>query len=129
MSYRRVLLVSTLLVSFMLYGTSTAAGSPSAFTGAWTATDPDDGSTLKVQIGAPNASGRSRVTLIDQFASACGAPATAIGSGTISGATLSSTLDVRCGGSPFASDVPATFEVVGDTLVDGNGLLWTRVGR
>jgi hypothetical protein len=128
MSYVRVLLLSTLLVSFLIYGTASAAGSRGAFTGAWTATDPDDGSRLKVQIGAPNASGVSRVTLIDQFASACGAPATGIGTGTASGATLSATLDIRCGGAPLVSDAPATFTMVGDTLVDDFGLVWTRPG-
>jgi hypothetical protein len=127
MSYCRVLLLSALLVSFLLYGAATAAGSAGAFTGAWSATDPDDGSTLKLQIGAPNASGVSRVTLMDQFASACGALATAIGSGTVSGTTLSSTLDIRCGGSPFASNVPVTFDAVGDTLL-GFGVVWTRIG-
>jgi hypothetical protein len=127
MSYRRVLVLSTLLVLFFLYGTATAAGSAGAFTGAWTATDPDDGSTLKLQIGAPNAFGVSRVTLMDQFASACGALATAIGSGTVSSMTLSSTLDIRCGGSPFAADVPVTFDAVGDTLL-GFGVVWTRMG-
>ena len=117
----------SVLVCVSVLWTSPAFGSADAFTGAWVATDPDDGSKLKVQIGAANVSGVRRVTLIDQFASACDAPATGIGSGTVSGTTLSAALDIRCGGSPFGSDVPVAFAAVGDTLV-GFGVVWERPG-
>jgi hypothetical protein len=98
-----------------------------SFTGAWTATDPDDGSTLLVLIGSEDASGNIRVTTVDQFASACDAPATVIGSGTISGSTLTAVGDVRCGGAVFATDVPVEFELVGETLVGGS-VEFRRVG-
>jgi hypothetical protein len=122
-----VLLAVPVLVLVTVFGTSPAVGSADAFTGAWVATDPDDGSTLRVQIGAANGAGVRRVTLIDQFASACGAAATAIGSGTVSRSTLTATLNVRCGGEPLDSDVLVDFAIVGDTLV-GFGVVWRRAG-
>jgi hypothetical protein len=115
-----------LLVCVVFQATTVAAASTDAFTGAWTATD-TDGSTLHLQISAPNVSGVRHVTLVDQFASVCGAPATAIGLGTVSGTTLSATLDVRCGGAPSATGVPLSFDLVGDDLVSG-GTVFTRVG-
>jgi hypothetical protein len=124
---RVVLLGASMLVSVSVFWASPAFGSADTFTGAWVATDPDDGSELKVQIGAANVSGVRRVTFMDQFASACDAPATGIGSGAVSGTTLSATLDIRCGGSPFASDAPVAFAAVGDTLV-GFGVVWERAG-
>ena len=56
---------------------------------------PSDGSALKLQIGEANASGVRHVTLMDQnqFHSGCGGLATGIGSGTVSGTTLSATLE------------------------------------
>ena len=123
MRFLRIVLLVALVAAFQA---TTVAASRDAFTGAWTATD-TDGSTLKAQISAPAASGVRRVTFIDHFASACGSPATAIGSGTVTGATLAATLNVRCGGAPFASDAPFTFDLVGDTLVSG-GIVFTRVG-
>ena len=126
---RVVLLGVSILALVSVLWASPAVGSVDSFTGAWVATDPGDGSTLKVQIGAPNASGVRRVTVMDQnqFSSGCGALATAIGSGTVSGTTLSATLDIRCGGSLIATDVPFTFAAVGDTLV-GFGVVWERAG-
>ena len=97
------------------------------FTGAWTGTDPDDGSKLMVLIGAEGSSGDVRVTGVDQFASACGAPATLIGSGSISGSVLGAVVDVRCGGEVFASDVPVEYELTGDTLLSG-GVEFRRPG-
>jgi hypothetical protein len=44
------------LVFAAFEGTTVAAASADTFTGAWTATD-TDGSTLTVQISAPNPSG------------------------------------------------------------------------
>ena len=78
---------------------------------------------------APNESGVRRVTVMDQnqFRSGCGGLATAIGSGTVSGTTLSSTVDVRCAGSLVLTDVLFTFTAVGDTLV-GFGGVWERAG-
>ena len=104
-----------------------AAASSDGFTGAWRATDPDDGSTLVADIGAPNAAGIRHLTLVDQFASACDAPAVAIGAGTVSGSTLAATLEVRCGGASLGKDVPFSFQISGDTL-HGGGLVFTRVG-
>lgn len=89
------------------------------FTGAWAATDPFDGSSLRLEIGSPSASGLRQVILSDDFASACGAPATAIGTGTVSDTTLTTTVDVRCGGAPYAEDVTIVYELVGDALTDG----------
>jgi hypothetical protein len=100
---------------------------PVTFAGAWVATDPDDGSRLKLQISGSGAPAKRHVTLVDQFASACGAPATAIGLGTVSGTTLTATLDVRCGGAPFADDVPFVFEAANGTVVN-NGVVFTRPG-
>jgi hypothetical protein len=65
--------------------------------------------------------------LVDQFATTCSAPATAIGSGTVSGNTLSTTSDVRCGGELLASEVPISYDLVGETLVIG-GIVFTRTG-
>jgi hypothetical protein len=127
---RMVLLAASALVLIAVFWTSPAVGSADAFTGAWVATDPGDGSTLKVQIGAANDAGVRRVTIMDQnqFHSGCGALATAIGSGTVTGTTLSSTLDIRCGGSLVGTDVLVTFAAVGDTLV-GFGVIWARAGN
>ena len=126
---RVALLGISMLVTVSVLWASPAAGSVDSFTGAWVATDPDDASALKLQISAPNESGVRRVTVMDQnqFKSGCGGLATAIGSGTVSGTTLSSTVDVRCGGSLVLTDVVFTFTAVGDTLV-GFGGVWERAG-
>ena len=126
---RMVLLAAPVLVLVAVVWASPAVGSADAFTGAWVATDPSDGSALKLQIGEANASGVRHVTLMDQnqFHSGCGGLATGIGSGTVSGTTLSAALDIRCGGSLNATDVPFTFDAVGDTLV-GLGVVWERAG-
>ncbi len=113
-SGKRVVVLGVLVGLFGL--TSNAAAATGNFTGAWSGTDPDDGSRLLALIGGPP-SGPVSVTFIDQFASACGAPATAIGSGTISGLTLSATLNIRCGGAPVATGVPFTFQLDGGTLL------------
>jgi hypothetical protein len=58
MRFFRAVLVGTMLVLVFaaFEGTTVAAASADTFTGAWTATD-TDGSTLTVQISAPNPSG------------------------------------------------------------------------
>jgi hypothetical protein len=127
-SFRVCLIATALAAFFSLQAPTAATGLADPFGGAWTANDPADGSTLRLEIGAPSAAGARHVTLLDQFASACNAPATAIGSGTASDTTLSATLDVRCGGTPVAAEVPFTFVLVGDTLV-GDDIVFTRVGR
>jgi len=127
MPRKRLGLLASVLVLIAFSWTSAALGSADAFTGAWVATDPGDGSTLKVQISAANHTGVRRVTLIDQFASACGAAATGIGSGTTSGTTLTATLSIGCGGSP-QGDASVDFAVVGETLV-GFGVVWARPGN
>jgi uncharacterized protein with beta-barrel porin domain len=106
---------------------SAAGAAGDAFTGAWTATDPFDGSTLRLQIGSPSAAGSRHVTLTDDFASACGAPATAIGTGSVSGATLTTVVDIRCGGVLRGEDVMIVYQLVGDTLTDGFST-FTRTG-
>jgi len=126
MSARLTLCVLVVVASISV-GATTAGASPSPFTGAWRAVDPDDGSTLMALIGAPNAAGLLDLTFIDQYASACGAPATAIGSGTITGSRFTAVVDVRCGGALLVSDVEFEFDVSGDTLV-ASGLVYTRVG-
>ena len=127
---RMVLLAAPVLVLIAVLWTSPAVGSADALTGPWVATDPGDGSTLKLQISAANASGVRRVTLMDQnqFHSGCGGLATGIGSGTVSGTTLSATLDFRCQGSLIATDFPVDFDAVGDTLV-GFGVVWEEGGN
>ena len=117
-----ILVVGALLMA----GAATAA--KTTFTGAWTGVDTDDGSTILVLIGAENASGGVRVTLIDQFASACGAAATALGSGTTSGSTLTGTFDVRCGGELLVTDAPFEFELSGEVLL-GEPIEFHRVGK
>ena len=113
----KAILATALVAVLAAAGSATAAGD--AFTGAWSATDPFDGSALRLQIGAPSPSGVRQVTLTDNFASACGAPATAIGTGTVSGSTLTTIVDIRCGGELRAEDVTITYELVGDALTDG----------
>jgi hypothetical protein len=113
------------LAATSLVATATAAGD--SFTSAWRATDPFDGSSLRLQIGAPSASGVRQVTLTDGFASACDAPASAIGTGTVSGSTLTTVVDIHCGGELRAEDVTITYELVGDTLTDGFST-FTRAG-
>jgi hypothetical protein len=110
-------LAALVLAATSLVATATAAGDP--FTGAWTATDPFDGSSLRLQIGGASASGIRPVTLTDGFASACGAPATAIGTGTVSGSTLTTVVEIRCGGELLAEGVTITYELAGDALTDG----------
>jgi hypothetical protein len=117
-----------LLVVGALVMSGAGAAARTAFTGAWTGTDPDDGSKLMVLISAESYTGQVRVTGVDQFASACGAPATLIGSGSISGSVLTALVDVRCGGEVFATDVPVEYELTGDTLLSG-GVEFRRPGR
>jgi uncharacterized protein with beta-barrel porin domain len=105
---------------------SAAGAAGDAFTGAWTATDPFDGSTLRLQVGSASASGVRQVTLTDSFASACGAPATAIGTGTVSGTTLTTVVDVRCGGVARGS-LTIVYQLVDGTLTDGFST-FTRTG-
>jgi hypothetical protein len=98
-----------------------------AFTGAWAATDPFDGSALRLQIGSPSAKGVRQVTLTDDFASACGAPATAIGTGEVSGTTLTTVVDIRCGGELVAEDATIVYQLSGNALTDGFST-FTRTG-
>ena len=117
-----------LVAGALLLGAAPSSASTDAFTGAWTATDSDDGSALVATIGAAGTDDLRHVTLVDELASACDAPATASGWGVTSGSSLSATLDVRCGGAPYADDVPYTFQAQGATLI-GGGLVFRRVGR
>lgn len=109
----KTLFAAVLVLLFALAGTATAAGD--SFTGAWVATDSFDGSTLRLQIGAPSADGVRQVTATDDYASACGAPATATGTGTVSGTTLTAVLNVRCGGEPQGA-ATFTFTLANGTL-------------
>lgn len=120
----KALLAAVLLAALALAGGATATGD--AFTGAWKATDQFDGSTLRLEIGSASATGERRISVTDGYASGCGAPATAIGTGTAAGATLTATLDVRCGGELRAEDVPFTFSLSGGTLL-GIDTTFTRV--
>jgi len=112
----KAILATALVAALVAAGSATAADD--AFTGAWSATDPFDGSALRLQIGGPSPSGVRQVTLTDNFASACGAPATAIGTGTVSGSTLTTIVDIRCGGELRGTGT-FTYTLVGDTLYDG----------
>jgi hypothetical protein len=117
MTALRIVLLGSIVALVGLTPMANAAGA--TFNGAWSGTDPDDGSRLLILIGGAQ-TGLAHVTFVDQFASACGAPATGIGSGTISGSTLSAKLDIRCGGKPFAPDVPITLDLQGETLFLGD---------
>jgi len=123
----KVAFVALLACGTMATAANVASAGSSGFTGAFTATDPDDQSRLILTISAPNASGRVRVTLIDQFATSCLAPATVVGAGTLSEATVSGAFDVRCGGAVVAEDVPFTITGGGDTVTLGD-LTFTRIG-
>jgi len=114
---KAILAAAVVATTVVLAGTASAAGDQ--FTGAWSATDPFDGSSLRLEIGAPSPSGVRHVTLMDTFASACGAPATAIGTGTVSGSTLTTVVDIRCGGELRGEDVTITYQLVGSALTDG----------
>ena len=114
------------LAATALVATATAAGDP--FTGTWTANDPGDGSTLRLQIGSASASGSRHVTITDSYGSICGALVTAIGTGTVSGSLLAARVDIRCGGELAAEDVEFTFVPVGDTLA-GLGVTFVRTAR
>ena len=120
------LLAALMLAATSLVATATAAGDQ--FTGTWTANDPGDGSTLRLQIGSASASGSRHVTITDSYGSICGALVTAIGTGTVTGSTLTATVDIRCGGELAAEDVEFTFEPVGDTLA-GLGVIFVRTTR
>jgi len=117
-----------LVAGMVLLGAAPTSASTDTFTGAWAATDTGDGSAVVATIGAAGSDAVRRVTLVDQFASACDAPATADGWGVTSGSRLSATLDVRCGGAPYAQDVPYTFQATGATLL-ADGLVFRRMGR
>jgi hypothetical protein len=119
-------LVLLVAIGLLVAAPSAATASADAFSGSWTAID-DDGSTLMLLVSAANPTGVRHVTLVDQYATTCAAPATAIGTGTASGTTLTTTADVRCGGQVLATDVPSSYELVGDTLVIG-GVVFTRTG-
>jgi hypothetical protein len=123
----RLTLCALIVIASISVGATTAGASPSPFTGAWQSVDPDDGSPLMAMISAPNAAGVIHLTFIDQYATACGAPATAIGSGTITGSRFTAVVRVRCGGAPVVSGVEFWFDLTGDTLVS-SGLVYTRVG-
>ena len=111
----RAVLICALLVGLIVVP-GIASATPDAFTGAWAATD-TDGSTLSLLIGEASPSGARHVTLVDQVATTCGAPATAVGFGSVSGSTLVTSAVVRCGGVVLATDVPITYTLVGDTLI------------
>lgn len=86
------------------------------FVGAWVSPD-TDGDLVSAEIGAANADGVRRLTLFDPAANACNREsANAMGSGTVSGDTLTATLTVLCHGQVhFVGTVH--FTLSGDTLV------------
>lgn len=120
MRYRLAIAASTLLV---LAGAPGATAGSGSFAGLWRATDPGDGSTLVLAI-----SPSGRVLLVDDSAAACGGGfAFGFGPGTAAGSTLTATVDVFCGTTPFAEDVEFTLERVGTTLVGPGGEIYHRL--
>src|SRR5881396_45658 len=80
----------------LAFAAPVAATSADAFTGVWTSPD-TDGDSVRFAISAPSADGVRALEGFDPAAVACnGGAATAHGSGTIVGDTLTSTLTVRC---------------------------------
>ena len=108
----------------MFVGAPGAIAAGGSFTGLWRATDPSDGSTLVLAV-APS----GKVLIVDTYASACGGgPAFAYGSSTTTGSSLTATVDVFCGTTPFVSGAQVTYSRVGTTLVGDGGEIYRRVG-
>lgn len=122
--------VLALVVATIAVGTA-AAAPPDPFAGAWIGTDPFDGGTLRLQISM-DAHGVRHVVFTDSRTRlACGGPpGRIIGSGTVSGATLTWSGTVRClgitGGAPAG---PFTLVATNGTLVETAGpfvIVYTR---
>lgn len=108
---------------------ASASASPPGFLGAWTSTDPVDGSTQRLGIGGgPGAS--AHVQLFDNVASSCGEPygsATGSGVGTIARDTLTVTLKVTCHNGNFVEPTPVKYTLNPDgTLTDSFEAVWSR---
>ena len=118
-----------IVMSATLVIAAPAVAAPSdPFTGVWASPD-TDGDIVTFAISAPGADGIRHLTGFDPAAEACeGGPATAHGSGTVAGATLTTTLTVRCG--PTVVFVGSFyFTASGDTLISNTSLNpYTRVG-
>jgi hypothetical protein len=100
-------LVFTLVVAAALV--SGAAASADPFVGAFVSTDPDDASTLRLEISAAGASGVRHLTVFDSAAGFCdGDHANGHGTGTVTGTTFTGTLTIVCPrGTRLTVDVTA----------------------
>jgi hypothetical protein len=129
----RRMLVPWVLLGLVLVAAPAAYSASSPFTGAWTSVDLD-GSTQYLQISGGT---ELQVGMTD-----FGAPGTCAGapiskvrigfSGTLSGDTLTATIDAaRCGSLPLPDLVGLTFDFTYDAASDtlfGIGVTWTRAG-
>lgn len=118
--------VFAVVVAAIAVGTATAAP-PDPFAGAWLATDLD-GSNVRLQISI-DANGVRRVVLTDDRTGPfCGGgPAQVIGTGTVSGSTLTMSGTLRC--PNFTG--PATLIIVSSsgTLILDAVIVFAREGN
>src|SRR5512139_3081816 len=80
---------------FVILFVPNTGAAPDPFVGAWTASDPVDGSQMRLAIGFGR--GNYRINLFDDSASACNGDQVVVwGVGTASELELRSTMDVWC---------------------------------
>jgi hypothetical protein len=129
-------LVAAALVGATMVAALLAGGGPSGrtvFEGTWTSTDPGDRSTQFLTVAAGTS---PAVQFVDEFASglACRADAVKVFTADGTGAIVGSRLDVAFpdGGGCGLMTVPMRgvsydYEAATGTLLDHEGLVWTRV--
>jgi hypothetical protein len=120
--------VALLAGSALVNGSAAVAAPTDPFAGVWASPD-TDGDVVMFTISSPGGDGTRRLTGFDPAAEACGGgPATAHGSGTVTGATLNTTLTVRCSNTVvFVGSF--YFTASGDTLSSNTSVNpYTRVG-
>jgi hypothetical protein len=106
---------------------SAAAADP--FVGIWTSLDTRDSSNQHMTVARANG-GAYAIALFDDLASSCGGgSATGKGSGTRAGDTVSGTVTITCANGQVIPTAPftLTYQRATDTLVDGLGVVWSRV--
>lgn len=125
----RYVLALFVLAGAIAGGTATAAA-PDPFAGAWFGTDESDGSDVRVQISM-NANGVRKVVFTDnRTGSGCGGgPAWAIGTGTVSGLTLTWSGTIRCPNFTLPFEDGKWYAVPDGTLRDDYGLVLHREGN
>jgi len=125
----RILVPLVLGVAFSLSLTQPASGAAGPLSGTWTSTD-NDGSSQVMKISGSGERAYA-ITLIDFSATLCdGAPALAVGAGSVVEDGLSSLVTATClpGGNVLRFRVPIDFEydAGADTLTDSFGVVWYR---